>query len=195
MAESIDRRRKLKDIVLLYDNCCIYEIVILNYFLKCTGGDVFFCSVEGNVIRAVEGYSINTDMPLNDVDLSQVRSLSVPGGEIAQIDRPVVMDTLRILNDRGVLIAGICAGVDLLERAGYWTAGKPFIPKTSTVLETEIFLRQGRTLMLTSPLRQGKRWIYLRMNGICGRRLIFGSCLRERKHRGKGGCLRTRNGV
>lgn len=108
----------MKDIVLLYDNCCIYEIVILNYFQKCTGGDIFFCSVDGNAIRAMEGYSINTDMPLNEVDLTQVRSLIVPGGEIAQIDRPVVMDTLRILNDRGVLIAGICAGVDLLERAG-----------------------------------------------------------------------------
>ena len=33
----------MKDIVLLYDNCCIYEIVILNYFLKCTGSDLIFC--------------------------------------------------------------------------------------------------------------------------------------------------------
>ncbi len=33
----------MKDIVLLYDGCCIYEIVILNYFLQYTNSQVLFC--------------------------------------------------------------------------------------------------------------------------------------------------------
>ncbi len=108
----------MKDIVLLYDNCCIYEIVILNYFLKCTGSDLVFCSIDGKMARAMEGYSIHADMPLQDVDLSEVRSFIVPGGEIANIDRNIVYDCLRALDDRGALIAGICAGVNVLDRAG-----------------------------------------------------------------------------
>ena len=108
----------MKDIVLLYDNCCIYEIVILNYFLKFTDGDILFCSVDGDTVRAAEGYSINPELPLKEIDLSQVRSVIVPGGEIAHIDRPAVLDMLCRLNAGGVLIAAICAGVDILERAG-----------------------------------------------------------------------------
>lgn len=108
----------MKDVVLLYDNCCIYEIVILNYFLKCTDRDVLFCSVDGNRIQATEGYSMNPDLPLKEIDLSRVRSMIVPGGEIARIDQPVVLATLCRLNAQGVLIAAICAGVDILERAG-----------------------------------------------------------------------------
>ena len=37
----------MQSVVLLYPTCCIYEIVILNYFLKVTGGDVVFVSMDG----------------------------------------------------------------------------------------------------------------------------------------------------
>ena len=32
----------MKTVVLLYDTSCIYEIVILNYFLKVTGKEMIF---------------------------------------------------------------------------------------------------------------------------------------------------------
>ncbi|MDE5934111.1 MAG: DJ-1/PfpI family protein, partial [Lachnospiraceae bacterium] len=67
---------------------------------------------------AMEGYSINADRPLEEVKLSDVRSFIVPGGEIANIDDAVVMDTIRRLHKENVLIAGICAGVDVLDKAG-----------------------------------------------------------------------------
>ena len=108
----------MKDIVLLYDNCCIYEIVILNYFLKCTGSDLVFCSIDGKMARAMEGYSIQADAALQDIDLSSVRSFIVPGGETANIDRDVVYGCLKTLAGMGALVAGICAGVDVLDQAG-----------------------------------------------------------------------------
>ena len=79
----------MKDVVLLYDGCCIYEIVILNYFLKVTGGELVFCSLQGRTVRAMEGYSINADLPLEEVELSDIRSFIVPGGEIKNIDDAV----------------------------------------------------------------------------------------------------------
>lgn len=108
----------MKDVVLLYDGCCIYEIVILNYFLKVTGGELVFCSLQGRTVRAMEGYSINADLPLEEVELSDVRSFIVPGGEITNIDDAVVMDIIGRLHQKNVLIAGICAGVDVLDKAG-----------------------------------------------------------------------------
>lgn len=108
----------MKDIVLLYDNCCIYEIVILNYFLKCTGSDLMFCTIDGKTAKAMEGYCIQADAALQDIGLSEVRSFIVPGGETANIDQETVYDCLRILNGMGALVAGICAGVDVLDKAG-----------------------------------------------------------------------------
>ena len=37
----------MKTVVLLYDTSCIYEIVILNYFLKVTGKEMQFVSLDG----------------------------------------------------------------------------------------------------------------------------------------------------
>jgi putative intracellular protease/amidase len=108
----------MKDIILLYDDCCIYEIVILNYFLKFTNSEMLFCSVDGQAIQAMEGYSIKCNISLKEVDLSSVRSLIVPGGNIKNIDKKEIFETIVKLNDKKVLIAGICAGVDILDKAG-----------------------------------------------------------------------------
>ena len=90
----------MQSVVLLYPTCCIYEIVILNYFLKVTGGDVVFVSMDGNPVTATEGYSMNVSARLTDIDAAQTKLMVIPGGDI-----------------RGIL-AGICAGVDVLQHAG-----------------------------------------------------------------------------
>ena len=48
----------MKTVVLLYDTSCIYEIVILNYFLKVTGKEMQFVSLDGKEITTTEGYRI-----------------------------------------------------------------------------------------------------------------------------------------
>ena len=45
----------MKTMVLLYDTSCIYEIVILNYFLNATGKEMIFVSPEGNPVMATVG--------------------------------------------------------------------------------------------------------------------------------------------
>ena len=49
----------MQTVVILYNTCCIYEIVILNYFLKFTNKNVVFVSVDGKTITSLEGYSMN----------------------------------------------------------------------------------------------------------------------------------------
>ena len=51
----------MKTMVLLYDTSCIYEIVILNYFLNATGKEMIFVSPEGNPVMATEGYRIEAE--------------------------------------------------------------------------------------------------------------------------------------
>lgn len=108
----------MKDIVFLYDNCCIYEIAALNYFLSFTGSEVVFCSPTGGTICSMEGYSLNTDCALAAVDMTSVRSFILPGGKVSGIDNEKLRVILRQLCDNGTVIAAICAGVDILDNAG-----------------------------------------------------------------------------
>ena len=100
----------MKDVFLVYDKSCFYEIVILNYFMSFSNCDMVFCSLEG--------FSVNVDMPLEALEKDQIRSFILPGGNIAEIDTPEVKSYLQALMKREILIAGICAGVDVLDHAG-----------------------------------------------------------------------------
>ena len=93
----------MKDVFLLYDTSCFFEIVILNYFMSLTGCEIVYCSLDGQPIQATEGYSVNADMALKDVDPQQIRSFIVPGGDISAINTEEVRAYLRELKSRRVL--------------------------------------------------------------------------------------------
>ena len=42
----------MKDVFLVYNKCCFYEIVILNYFMNFSHCDMVFCTLDGKPIRA-----------------------------------------------------------------------------------------------------------------------------------------------
>ena len=108
----------MKDVFLIYHKCCFYEIVILNYLMSFSHCDMAFCSLDGKPVKAMEGFSVNADLSLAELDKEQVRSFIVPGGKIAEIDHADVWSYLQDLKKREVFIAGICAGVDVLDHAG-----------------------------------------------------------------------------
>lgn len=108
----------MKDVFLIYDGCCFYEIVTLSYFMRYAGCDLVFCAPERKPVRAMEGFTVQPDLSLDELDRRQVRSLIVPGGRVLVIDRPEIHDLLRTVWDQQGLIAGICAGVDVLDNAG-----------------------------------------------------------------------------
>ena len=108
----------MKDVFLVYDTSCFYEIVILNYFMSFTKCEAILCSLDGEEIRTSEGYSVNVDTSLDEINLDEVRSFIVPGGDVSIINNKEVKDILQDLKKKNVLIAGICAGVDLLDEAG-----------------------------------------------------------------------------
>lgn len=108
----------MKDVFLIYPKCCFYEIVILSYFMNYSHCDLAFCTLDGKPIQAMEGFSVQANLALADLDQAQIRSFIVPGGNISEIDRAGVQVYLRDLKKRHALIAGICAGVDVLDHAG-----------------------------------------------------------------------------
>lgn len=108
----------MKDVFLIYDTCCLYEIVLLNYFMSCTNCDVIFCSPEGYAVRTAEGYSMNADCSLNNLNADEIRSFILPGGDITSVNTDKIWRILQQLKKNDVLLAGICAGTDILKDAG-----------------------------------------------------------------------------
>ena len=76
----------MKTVVLLYNSCCIYEIVILNYFLNYSKKEVSFVSIDGESITSMEGYSINVSAKLSDISTDNVALFVVPGGKITETE-------------------------------------------------------------------------------------------------------------
>lgn len=108
----------MKSVVLLYNTCCIYEIVILNYFLKYSGKNVEFVSINGNAITSMEGYSINVSGILTNTNTQNIELMIIPGGNIKEIDNKIVWEYIKQIHSDNALIAGICAGVDVLDHSG-----------------------------------------------------------------------------
>lgn len=95
----------MKDVFIVYDTSCFYEIVILNYFMSFTKCDVIMCSLDGNPIRTMEGDSVNVDMALKDIDKEQIRSFIVPGGNISYISNEETRTYLQEMKKNNILIA------------------------------------------------------------------------------------------
>ena len=108
----------MKTVVLLYETCCIYEIVITNYFLQLCGHELAFATIDGNPVTAQEKFSLNATCALKDIDPKDVELLLVPGGNISSIDNEEVYSFIRAVVDNKHLVAGICNGVDELDNAG-----------------------------------------------------------------------------
>ncbi|MFA9464918.1 MAG: DJ-1/PfpI family protein [Velocimicrobium sp.] len=108
----------MKHYVLIFKDCCFYEIVILSYFLKYTNQEVLFCSLEEQKITCMEGFTVEANCLLQDIDVNKVGTFIIPGGEVQPVKSRKLNDFLHQIKEKDALIAAICAGVDVLDEAG-----------------------------------------------------------------------------
>ena len=100
----------MKTVVLLYETCCIYEIVVTNYFLQFSGHELVFATMDGKPVTAQEKFSLNATCALKDIDPKDVELLLVPGGNISSIDNEEVYSFIRAVVDNKN--AGILEGIE-----------------------------------------------------------------------------------
>lgn len=105
----------MKNVVLLYNTCCIYEISILNYFLSVTGQEVLFVSLDGDEKRATEGYRICPESALSQIKPKETGLVIIPGGDVEEIDRKKCGIFSLKGEETGWNSCRVCAGVDVLE--------------------------------------------------------------------------------
>ena len=118
----------MRNYFLIYEDCCFFEIVLLGYFMKyfslgeqpcayCMAGSAD--DAGGGTIRTSEGFCVQADTFLKDIDPDEVTSFIIPGGDIAHVKGDELSAFLHRLNRDKSCICAICAGVDLLEEYGF----------------------------------------------------------------------------
>ena len=70
----------MKDIFFVYDQCCLYELMVLRYFMRCAGCDAVLLSADGAAITSAEGIRVTPDGALGDAAEGDIRCMVVPGG-------------------------------------------------------------------------------------------------------------------
>lgn len=78
-------------------------------------------------------------MALENLDKEQIRSFIISGGDISIIDNAEFGMYLQDLKERDILIAGICAGVDVLKYLVY----TKYIPSARRCLHADTSKRMG----------------------------------------------------
>ena len=86
--------------------------------MKFTGQEAALCSMDGKKIKCIEGYSVDVDLSIEDININDVNSLIITGGDISSVNNEKVHNLIISLANRDVTISAICAGVDVLDGAG-----------------------------------------------------------------------------
>lgn len=103
---------------IIYEECCFYEIVILNYFMNYSKQEMRFCTPNGKIIKCMEGFRVESDLSIKEIDISKARSIILPGGNINNVKSKELTKLLQAAKNKNVIIGAICAGVDVLDEAG-----------------------------------------------------------------------------
>lgn len=101
--------------ILIYDSFVQFEVTLAPYFMK-TKGEVYTLGLEDKALISCEGFSVNPSVLVENVDVSTIDLLIIPGGKTDNlIGQEALLDLIRSLNRAGKVIAGICGGVSILK--------------------------------------------------------------------------------
>ncbi len=85
--------------------------------MKATNQEMRFCSLNGQSIKTMEGFCVESDISINEIDVTGAKSIILTGGTIANVKSDKVIELLKDARNKKVLIGAICAGVDVLEES------------------------------------------------------------------------------
>ncbi|WP_179298678.1 DJ-1/PfpI family protein [Evansella halocellulosilytica] len=103
--------------MIVYDNCAIWQVTLLQKFLKDKGWEMDILSVDGSSVVTDGGMVIQVDKPVGNADSKKYELLLLPGGQMTDV--LVENEQLKacISHFEG-MIAASCASAVLLASAG-----------------------------------------------------------------------------
>lgn len=108
----------MKTFVLVYESFVQFEVILTCLFMR-TKGDIVTVGIDGEHVTSQEGFMVKPHIRLSDMNPDEVDLFVIPGGEHVNIyGNPLLTKTLRVLNQKGKVIAAICSGPVHLAKAG-----------------------------------------------------------------------------
>lgn len=100
----------MKTFVLVYESFVQFEVILTCLFMR-TKGDIVTVGIDGEHVTSQEGFMVKPHIRLSDMNPDEVDLFVIPGGEHVNIyGNPLLTKTLRVLNQKGKVIAAICSG-------------------------------------------------------------------------------------
>lgn len=127
--------------IYLYDGYYETELCI-PAMLFSKGENLFTIASDQEIVTCMDGRRLLIDRQVKDVSAEEIDVLIIPGGH--PIPKDDIFELIRTCEKRGVIIGGICAGVDYLAYAGilenrkytsYYKPGEKYdhLPKTGNM--------------------------------------------------------------
>ena len=129
-----------KVLCLVYDTMADFELTLVCYAIAADGDQVIPVGFDREPVKALSGLTYLPAATLEEVlKWEDVRGLIIPGGW-AREQTPALNALITGLNERGKLLAAICAGPKFLARAGV-LKGRRY----TTATDEDYFAKTGET--------------------------------------------------
>lgn len=105
----------MKHYIFIFKECALFEVVLLANFLSSQNEQVVIVGEE-ETVKAHEGFKIQVDMLLKDIDKETIKSFTITGGNPSSLVDKVSLKSLllKLQNNSDVLIGAICGGVYII---------------------------------------------------------------------------------
>lgn len=132
-----------KILILLEEGVNDIEFIYTKIFFKLCGADVKVIASSKKRYKGEYFFSFSPDAGIFYPDLEKIDALIIPGGKAPEKFRrdSKILEIVRILNEKGKIIAAICHGVEVLISAQIIKSRRIAAYKT---LKDEIFLSGGK---------------------------------------------------
>lgn len=110
-----------KTAVLLYDQCCLFELTVALEMLKMAGKEIVYFGIDLETIKSEEGLLIKADRTIDDIDIEEYDSLLITGSTDAKeaVENKNVLQFIDKFCKRKLLIGAISIAPIFLLKMGY----------------------------------------------------------------------------
>lgn len=100
--------------IFLYGGMALFEVVLASFFMK-EKGNVCYIGEETDSVTSEEGFHLNIDMTLHEIDKNDIDVFILPGGPIEDISKQEQLkELIQYLDKEKKVIGGICAGMEFI---------------------------------------------------------------------------------
>lgn len=107
----------MKHVIFIFEHCALFEVVLLANFLRSQGEQVVIAG-EKEIVQVHEGFTIQTDLLIEAVDMTEIKSFTITGGNPAHVinKNQLKNKVSEVYRNSDQTIGAICGGVHIVSQ-------------------------------------------------------------------------------